>query len=335
MRLSPLRILGALAGLLVVTGIILYLLPSNDYLLLPDRAHPVAPLVRVQGGHTASGPGGVYFVDVIERRASVLESWFPFIRSGSTVEPGNAIVPCGVSEVAARRADLRQMSISKLVAAAVALRRVGLHVVAHSSGVTVDYVECYSHARGKLEPADVIVSVDGTPTLTIAKLRTEFAHVHPGADVTLGFRRETQRLTATVQTIADPLDRRRAIVGFTPDQAANIVLPRSVQIDSGNVGGPSAGLAFALEVLEKLGRNVDHGYRVAATGTIALDGTVGQIGGVKQKTLGAREAKADIFLVPAGDNAAEARRYAHGLRIIAVQSFPQALRALATLPPKG
>jgi len=109
-----------------------------------------------------------------------------------------------------------------------------------------------------------------------------------------------------------------------------------VQIDAGNVGGPSAGLAFALQVMEALGKDVDHGYRVAATGTIALDGSVGAIGGVKQKTFGAREAHVDVFLVPAaGDNAADARRYAHGLRIIAVKSFPQALRVLATLPEKG
>jgi Lon-like protease len=66
-----------------------------------------------------------------------------------------------------------------------------------------------------------------------------------------------------------------------------------------------------------------------------LDGTVGAIGGVKQKTYGVREAKADVFLVPvAGDNAAEAKHYAHGLRIIPVRSFPQALQALATLPLK-
>jgi PDZ domain-containing protein len=107
-----------------------------------------------------------------------------------------------------------------------------------------------------------------------------------------------------------------------------------VRIESGSVGGPSAGLAFALEVMEELGRDVDRGYRVAATGQMELDGAVSPIGGVKQKIFGARDAKADVVLVPAGENAREAERYAHGLRIIPVKSFPQALRALATLPPK-
>ena len=202
------------------------------------------------------------------------------------------------------------------------------------TGVIVDAVEPGSHAAGKLQPADVITKVSGAPTLTIAALRAQLARVHPGDAVTLRVHRGGKLVALTVTTIADPNEPARTIIGFQPEQAADIQLPLRVQISSGDIGGPSAGLAFALEVMEKLGRNIDRGYRVAATGEMLLDGTVAPIGGVKQKTIGAREANADVFLVPAGDNAAEARRYAHGLRIIAVQSFPQALRALATLPPK-
>lgn len=292
--------------------------------------------MRVQGGHNPAGPGGIYFVDVFERRASMLESLFPSIRAGSTLVPASAIVPPGVSDAAQRRADLRQMSISQRVAAAVALRQLGYHVVAAPSGVIVDAIEIGSHAVGRLQPTDVIVAVNGKPTSTIAALRTQLARIQPRGSVTLRVRRGGSVVVLTVKTIADPTAPRRAIIGFQPAQAADIHLPLSVDIASGDIGGPSAGLAFALEVMEKLGRNVARGYRVVATGTISLDGSVGAIGGIEQKTIGAREAKADVFLVPvAGDNAADARRYAHGLRIIAVQSFPQALHALATLPPKG
>jgi PDZ domain-containing protein len=110
--------------------------------------------------------------------------------------------------------------------------------------------------------------------------------------------------------------------------------PVDVRIDLGQVGGPSAGLAFALDVMEELRGGVDRGYRLAATGEIFLDGSVAKVGGIKQKTIGARRSGMDLFLVP-GDNAAEARRYADGLRIVPVDSFQQALRALATLPPKA
>lgn len=333
--LSPVRIAGATAGLIVLAAVALYIAPSSDFLLLPDIAHPVAPLVQVQGGTDPTGPGGIYFVDVFERRANMLESLFPFIRSGSTLVPANLIVPPGVSDKAQRRADLREMSVSQRVAAAVALRTLGYKVVARSAGVIVDAVALGSHAVGKLQPTDVIDSVNGTKTPTIAGLRAVLARVRPGATVRLAIRRGSERKTVTIETVPDPLERSRALVGFTPAQSADIQLPLKVTIDAGNVGGPSAGLAFALEVMEELGHRIDRGYRIAATGQINLDGTISPIGGVKQKTFGVRQAKADVFLVPAGDNAREARRYANGVRIIAVRSFQQALRILATLPRKG
>ena len=87
-------------------------------------------------------------------------------------------------------------------------------------------------------------------------------------------------------------------------------------------------------MLQQLGRNVDHGHKIAATGEIYLNGQVGAIGGIKQKTIGARESGVEAFLVPTA-NAATARKYADGLRIIPVKNFQQALHALATLPPKG
>ncbi len=333
--LTPLRLAGVLAGLILAAAIVLYLVPSNDYILLPDTAHPVAPLVTVQGGHDPKGPGGLLFVDVFERRASMFESLFPWIHKGATLVPARLIVPPGVSDKAVRQADLHAMTISQKVAAAVALRRLGYKVVAKPSGVIVAALDERSHAVGKVQPSDLIVSVNATPTPTIAKLRAVLAKVNVGETVTLGIVRGAEHRTIAIKTIADTRNAKRAIVGFAPEQAAEIKLPVKVQIDAGNVGGPSAGLAFALEVMEELGRDVDHGYRVAATGALELDGAVTPIGGVKQKTFGVRNADADVFLVPAGDNAREARRYADGLRIIAVKSFPQALRALATLPRKG
>jgi PDZ domain-containing protein len=134
-----------------------------------------------------------------------------------------------------------------------------------------------------------------------------------------------------VRTIPDPADTRVPIVGIRIAQGATVKLPIGVKIDLGGVGGPSAGLPFALDVLELLGRDVDHGLKVAATGELDLDGSVRPIGGVKQKTFGARQAGVDVMLVPAGENAAVARRYAGSMRVVPVESFQQALRALATV----
>ena len=128
---------------------------------------------------------------------------------------------------------------------------------------------------------------------------------------------------------------KQAILGIFASDNLQVRLPVQVTIDSQGIGGPSAGLAFALEILQELGRNVARGHKIAATGELGLDGRVLPIGGVKQKTLGARRAHVDAFLVPAGDNAREARRYADGLRIIPVENVQQALRVLATLAPKA
>jgi PDZ domain-containing protein len=112
-------------------------------------------------------------------------------------------------------------------------------------------------------------------------------------------------------------------------QSADIELPVAVKIEAGNIGGPSAGLAFALDIVDELGRDLDHGKTVVATGAIRLDGKVDPIGGIEQKTIGARQAGADLFLVPDA-NAAEARRHADGVRIVAVSNFNEALTTLAT-----
>ena len=137
-----------------------------------------------------------------------------------------------------------------------------------------------------------------------------------------------------MRTVAAPDDESRAIIGIRVTQDAKIELPLDVDIDLGDVGGPSAGLPFALQVYKELGNDVDRGHRVAATGAIELDGSVVSVGGIKQKTYGVRSSGADVFLVPAGENAATARRYAGDLRVVPVESFEQALRALQTLPEK-
>jgi len=330
-HVTPWRAVGAIVVLLLATVVILFSIPSDDYLLLPDIAHPVAPLVRVQGGRQATGPGGIYFVDVIERRASELEKLFPWIHSDATLIPASLIVPPGSSGAAVEAADLREMQISQRVAAAVALRKLGYHVVVKPDGVIVNAVDLNTDAYRKLQFADVIVAVNGARTPTITKLREVLSRTKPGDVVQVRVRRGNRTFTEPIRTVADPQQPGRTLIGIEAAQSAQIKLPVRVSIDAGGVGGPSAGLAFALEVMQQLGRNVDRGLRVAATGEMNLDGTVAPIGGVKQKIFDARKAKADVFLVPAGENAATARRFAGPLRIIPVRTFDQALHALSTL----
>jgi Lon-like protease len=335
---SPGRAAGAAVLLAAVVLAVLYFVPSNGYyVFVPDRAHPLAPLVRVPGEHELRG-GGVYFVDVRFRKARLLEDLLGRpIGSGSTMVPVAAVIGTGTSEKEQQRIDLSEMAQSQRIAAALALNRLGRDVKIVLPTVVIEGVERDAPAAKVLRHGDRLLAIDGVAVHTVGRLHWVIAAHRVGDGLALRFRRGSRVRSATVRTIADPSDRSRAVVGILVREQGGSIgkLPIHVRIDTGGVGGPSAGLAFALDLMEELGRDVDRGYKVAATGELSLDGSVVPIGAVKQKAIGAREAGVDVFLTPAGENAAEARKYAGGVRIIPVKSFPQALQELATLPLKS
>jgi PDZ domain-containing protein len=335
--LSPLRLASAGLIVLVVTLVILVTRGTNQYLEIPDNAHPLADLVQVPGAKRQQDGGGIYYVDILLRPATLLESLVSVVRpQGSDLVDRKQIVQPGISDQERTQLDLATMRVSQEVASVVALRQLGYRVPIRPDGVRVVAVTAGSHAEGVLRPADVIISANGKPVRTRTDLAAVSARLKPGDTIKIVILRGVEKLTFSIRTIADSQDPKRAIIGVVPIQALHVKLPFPIKFNLRKVGGPSAGLAFALELLEKKGRDVDHGYKIAATGEIQLDGSVTQIGGIKQKTIGARKSHVDVFLVPVdGDNARDAKRYAHGLRIIPVKSFQQALRALATLPPKG
>jgi PDZ domain-containing protein len=313
-----------------------WMVPSHDYLYVPNTAAPVAAKVKVEGEKPRPGDtGAIYFVDVSVRQATWAERLLPFVRpDGASLVPRDEIVPPGSSFDDRRQDGIREMARSEEIAAAVALKQAGFKVAATPRGALVEAVASDAPAAAELKAGDVIVASRGHVIRTPGQLRRSFTGVRPGAVVVLRIRRSGTEQNVTLKTVESPSERGRAIIGIRVSQDATIKLPLKVDINLGDVGGPSAGLPFALDVLQELGTNVDHGLRVVATGEIALDGSVGPIGGVKQKTFGARKARADVFLVPAGDNAIEARRYAGNLRIIPVKSFQQALSVLRTISSK-
>jgi PDZ domain-containing protein len=329
--LSPAKLLAA--GLVLVAVVLaLLIVPSSQYVFLPDPAHPVAPYVTVPGGHDPT-KGGVYYVDVVVRKATLLERLFGGLHEGADLYPASAVEPPGVNDQERRRIDQQDMQRSQQIAAAVALRAAGKKVVLRPIGARVVLVEPGKPAVGKLRPDDVLISVAGKRVNTPRDVFAAMQKQKIGSVVKFVVRRDKQTLVVPIKTVTSGSAPKRPVVGVFLETALDIHLPFPVRINVGSVGGPSAGLAFALDVMEELGRDVVHGHKVAATGEIFADGSVGPIGGIKQKTIGARQAGVDAFLVPAGENARDARKHADGLRIIPVESFPQALRALATLRP--
>jgi Lon-like protease len=311
-----------------IAAAVLWFVPSSEYIYLPDPPKNVEPLVHVPGEKDTHEQGGIYMVDIIVRKASLLERLFPGIHGGASLVPAKQVNPVGVSNAELERESRNEMTQSQKIAAAVALRYVGYKVVAHSNGVQVTLVYPGAPADGKLEVGDVIVEANGRHVATTEDLRKAMKGVKPGEDVTFGVRRSGGVRDVKLGTQADSQDRTRAIVGVQIQQSADIKLPLAIKIDAGQIGGPSAGLAFALDIVDELRDHLDGGRRIVVTGALDLDGRVVEIGGIKQKTVAAKDAHADLFLVPDG-NAADARRYGGSLHVVAVSTFREALSALA------
>jgi PDZ domain-containing protein len=342
-RVAGLSVLGVL--IVVVLGAWLLATPSDDYVLLPDEPHPADAVVRVGGVKPAvSRDGsGIYYLDVLVHRASLPESWLARFEDGADVVPAAAIVPPGGSQRDLDRVDHLTFQDSRTVAGVVALRALGRKVTVTQTGVTFDGVERTAPAwRAGLRPGMVITAIDGAPTLQVPALRTALQGRKPGSPIRLTVRDGTRTLALRTLLTSDPQERGRAIVGVlgVHDAPPKADLPVRVSITPRGLGrGPSAGLAFTLEVYDGLsGHHLAKGRKIAVTGTIDLAGRVGPIGGVRQKVIGAVRRHADVVIVPDA-NAADARAAARGrVDVVAVTSFRDALRALgapAAASPKA
>jgi PDZ domain-containing protein len=336
-RIAGLSVLGVLV--VIVVGAWLLATPSDDYVLLPDDPHPADAVVSVGGKKpTISKDGsGIYYLDVLVHRASLPESWIARYEDGADIVPAAAIVPPGGSQSDLDRVDHLTFQDSRTVAGVVALRALGRKVTVQQTGVTFDGVEQSAPAwRAGLRPGMIITAIDGVPALQLSALRTQLEGRKPGSPVHLTVRDGTKTLELHTTLTSDPQDRKRAIVGVVGvhDAPPKADLPVRVTITPRGLGrGPSAGLAFTLEVYDALsGHRLANGRKIAVTGTMDLAGNVGPIGGVRQKVLGAVRRHVDLVLVPDA-NAADARKAAHGrVKVIAVTSFREALSALGASP---
>jgi PDZ domain-containing protein len=305
---------------------------SDYYLYLPDRARPVDALVTVPGEKkTDTNPngGGIYMVDVLVTKASLAERVFPDIRGGSTLVPAKTVNPAGVSQKQLHQQGLNQMTQSQEDAVTVALRHLGYKVKVSRDGAQVVEVDPKYPAQGELEVGDVIVEARGLEVKSPDDLQRAMAAVKPGQAVDLVVNRDKKEVPVTVETTKSPNPKTpdKAIFGIVVQQAAEYTFPIDIKFNSGAIGGPSAGLAFSLDIVDELGDDLDKGRKIAVTGTIDLAGHVGEIGGIKQKTIGARQSGATILLVPDA-NAAGARRYAEDMKIVPVTTFDEALAKL-------
>lgn len=246
-----------------------------------------------------------------------------------------------------RRLGFQSMTSAKQIAEYVAFNRLGLDVSMKFGEVIIEQLVCLDlptrlSACKQLNLGDTITALDGNEIATLDDLIRIIAQYVPGDVVTLSViaHESSTRVERRVQLIADPDDPERTLIGIIPADTRTVELPFEVGIDTDRIGGPSAGLAFTLSLLDELTPgDLNGGVQIAATGTISDDESVGAIGALRQKTVAVKAAGAKVFLVPASQSEEElaAARQVAGtsLRIIPVANLSDALSALEDLGGSG
>jgi PDZ domain-containing protein len=304
--------------------------------------HDGEPVLQISGRKTYPTDGHLNMTTVrvtsADYRMNLVEAVYGWLAQDNKVVPHDTLYPDGKTEEQSTQENAEEFSQSQESAKVAALKELHIPV---QSWVIVSTVVKGSPAEGRLHAGDVIKAVDGTAVKQpgdVAKLVTKHK---PGQNVVFTIvpakeqaAAEKEHRTASVTkdvTIttasSDDTGRKRAIVGISA--GTDHTFPFTIDIKLADVGGPSAGLMFALGIYDKLTPGALTGGKfVAGTGTIDDDGKVGPIGGIEMKTVGARDKGAQYFLTPADNCAAAAKDTPDGLTLVKVKTIGDALAAL-------
>lgn len=342
-RLSRRRLTLVIAGAGLVASIAVASLVPVPYVILSPgptlntlgTLGKGKPLIQISGHKTYAGSGNLNLVTVSFQGGpadslnvfTALEAW---LTPHDAVVPESELFPPGQTQQQVTKQDTQEMASSQQTANAAALCQLG---VKFTTVDTVAAVEKGMPASGVLRAGDVITAVDGTPVTCKADAGTLIRRHPPKTAITLTVDRRGTSTPVTLTTAA--LDG-RSVVGVQVVENYRD-FPFSVKISVGDIGGPSAGLMFALGIIDKLTpQNLTHGAFVAGTGEmLSANGTVGAIGGIQQKMAGARSAGATVFLTPAANCPDTKGAVPAGLHLVKVSTLAGAVQALQALASGG
>lgn len=330
---------------LLVLLAVAFLLPVPYVKLGPGPTFNVAgeadgkPVISITGTQTYPVDGALDMTTVLESGgprggltfATAIAAWF---NPADAVVPRELLFPDDVTgeQVQTRQAMLFSTSESNAVAAA--MDYLGKPV---TTDIVVTAVYSDSPSDGVLEPRDTILSVDGVDVTDPTSVATTIRSKPIGTTFSLGIERDGSPLTVSVTSAANPDDTSKPYIGIGVGPLYSAGFPIDFTLE--DVGGPSAGLMFAVGIIAKLSpQDLTAGHHIAGTGTIDPDGTVGPIGGIRQKLAGARNAGATLFLMPKDHCAEAAGHIPDGLTVVPVTTLTEAVTAItdydagATLP---
>lgn len=314
-----------------------FLVKLPYYLVQPGALRPAEQRIDIEGTESFETDGEILFTTVFISQATpalIVRAW---LDDAVQIRTAEEMYPDGDRD-ASQRLNFARMDLSKIDATLVALDEVGLDASMTGKGALVVAVNDGSGADGALEPGDVIVAVEQQPVAVPSDIGVVLEQHAPGDTVTVTVSRDGA--TEDRQVVLGQLEAStgRPVLGIQvnvvdPSVASDVL----VDVDSGDVSGPSAGLAWTLAIIDRLTPgSLTGGREIAVTGAIRSDGTVGQIGALPQKVATVKRAGVELFLYPAETEEAvqaEMRRIAGDdveLRPVATVSD-----AIAVLAPQG
>ena len=291
-------------------------------------------VITISGHPTYPTSGNLNMVTVevtnADYRMNLVEAISGWLQHAVAVVPSNTLYPSGQTEQQSEQQNAEEFTASQDSAKTAALKDLGYPV---GSEVVVSAVVASSPSVGKLHAGDAIVAVDGTKVTDPSQVATLVTKHQPGQNVVFTVvppgKPVGDQQQVTVTTVKNP-ETGKAMVGIQPGTEHTFPFP--IDINLGDVGGPSAGLMFSLGIIDKLQpTDLTGGKFVAGTGTIDDSGNVGPIGGISMKIIAARKAGAQYFFTPADNCAEAAANTPSGLRLIKVTTMSGALTALADI----
>jgi Lon-like protease len=338
--LVVLLVLVLIAGVLRVPYVILLPGPVTNTLgqvpsdLLPAGAKD-RPVISITGRATQPTNGKLYLTTVDQLPGDcdayptlwqAVSSWFD---KTETVYPHQLVCPPNQSASSVQQENAQEMSQSQSDAVTAALFQLG--ATPTSQHVSVGSVTAGLPAAKVLLPADVITAVSGTPVTTVTQLRAALATHTAGSSVQLSIIRADKARTVTVKTVAGA--DKKPILGIVADRVATFPgIHVTIGIDPNIIGGPSAGTALALGIIDKLTPGgLTGGRTIAGTGTVDGFGTVGPIGGIGQKIAAAVRAGATVFFAPASECADAKAAAPSSLTLIKVDTLHTIVMALQAI----
>tara|TARA_Y100001970_G_scaffold151095_1_gene185164 strand:- start:3939 stop:4961 length:1023 start_codon:yes stop_codon:yes gene_type:complete len=279
--------------------------------------------------------GNLFQLTVRRDEANVLIYAWSLINDSYDLYPREVILPDGVTPKELSEISIQNMRTSENVAIAVALKNVGYEINSKGDGVSVVGLLDDSPVKEKLKKGDLLNSINNKEISSTTEFISTLRTYSIGETVTIGLLREVngelKQMFVETTLIEHVEYKGEPMVGFLATTVnERFDFPFEIDIKTGNVGGPSAGLMMALNVYNNLiPEDITNSMIIAGTGTIEIDGSVGPVGGIKQKVIAAKRAGAELIIVPV-PNFDEAKLLeTDKTKIIAVQSFTEALQVIS------